>query len=162
MFAEQIKTAHSFGWLLCSATGLSDYAVLCISKGGVIFHQLYEGAVTALRLAEFLCQLPQESTLMLDNAKIHHATNVLKRQNLPTVREVAAQQAITMCYLPAYAPKLNLVELCFNTIRTYVRSKQPRTARQLHSCVDSAVNTLRTEVCRGTIKKVIQLSPTQL
>lgn len=142
--------------------GKAHSLLLCISSGGVIFHQLYEGAVTAQRFTDFLCQLPKGCTLVLDNAKIHHATNVLKKQNLPTVCEVAAQQAITMRYLPAYAPKLNPVEMCFNTIRTYVRREQPRTARQLHSCIDSAVSTLRKEVCCDTIKKVFQLPLTQL
>lgn len=138
--------------------GKAHSLLLCISTAGVVFFRLYEGAVTAQRFIEFLHQLPQGSTLVLDNAKIHHATNVLKRQNLPTVREVAAQQTITMRYLPAYAPKLNPVELCFNTIRTYVNRERPRTATQLHSCIESAVLTLNARVCQATIAKVYQLT----
>ena len=95
--------------------------LLCINTAGVVFWRLYEGSVTGELFTEFLAQLPQHSTLVLDNAKIHRATNVLKKQGLPTVKEVAARQNLTMHYLPAYAPLLNPVELCFNTIKTYVK-----------------------------------------
>lgn len=87
--------------------GKAHSLLMCISSAGVVFHRLYEGA--AQRFTEFLSQLPRGSTLVLDNAKSYHATNVLKRQKLPTVREVASEHGITMRYLPAYAPKLNPV-----------------------------------------------------
>lgn len=137
--------------------GKAHSLLLCINTAGVVFWTLYQGAVTAKRFIEFLSELPRGATLVLDNAKIHHATNVLRKQGLPTVPEVAARQRITMSYLPAYAPKLNPVELCFNTIKTYVRREQPRTAVQLHACVEAAVLTLTPRVCNATITKVFEL-----
>ena len=137
--------------------GKAHSLLLCINSAGVVFWQLYLGAVTAKRFIEFLGQLPRGSTIVLDNAKIHHAPYVLRKQGLPTVPEVAARHSITMSYLPAYAPKLNPVELCFNTIKTFVRREQPRTAGQLHACVEAAVLTLTPRVCSATITKVFEL-----
>ncbi len=100
--------------------GHAHSLLLAISTGGVVRWQLYEGAVNAVRFSEFLQDLPCYSQLVLDNAVIHRATNVLRRQGLPTVAEVAESRQIVLQYLPPYAPVLNPVELCFNSIRTYI------------------------------------------
>lgn len=137
--------------------GKAHSLLLCISPDGVVFWQLYQGAVTAQRFIGFMLELPKETTLVLDNAKIHHATNVLKALDLPTVPDMANFQDITMKYLPAYAPQLNPVELCFNIIKTFVKRERPRTALQLHASVEAAVLTLTPEVCRATWAKVFQV-----
>lgn len=131
--------------------------LLCISSAGVVRWQLYEGSVTAERFIDFLDHLPQDSHLVLDNAAIHKATNVLRRIGRPTVSEVANAKNITLKYLPPYAPKLNPTELCFNTIRTHVCRTEPRNAAQLHACVGEALQTLTSAVCDRTVKKVFEL-----
>ena len=39
--------------------GKAHSLLLCISSAGIMFHKLYEGAVTAQRFTEFLSQLPR-------------------------------------------------------------------------------------------------------
>ena len=134
--------------------GQAHSLLLCISPQGVVKWQLYQGAVRAPAFREFLLELPNDSTLVLDNCRIHHATNVLTRQGLPTVPQTAADKNITLTYLPPYAPKLNPVELCFNAIRIYIGRERPRTQEQLAACISEAVNGLSPSICDRTINKV--------
>lgn len=134
--------------------GRAHSLLLCIRSDGVIKWQLYEGAVNAIRFSEFLQELPCQTQLVMDNAVIHRATNVLRRQGLPTVPDVADSKQITLQYLPPYAPVLNPVELCFNTIRTYINRERPRTREQLLYHIHGAVSTLSQAVCERTIRKV--------
>lgn len=106
--------------------------------------------MNAIRFSEFLQELPCQSRLVLDNAVIHRATNVLSRQGLPTVPQIAESKQITLQYLPPYAPVLNPVELCFNTIRTYINRERPL----LIDYTEGAVGTLSQVVCDKTIRKV--------
>ena len=137
--------------------GRAHSLLLCISIDGVVKWQLYDGAVNAIRFAEFLAQLPHGSKVILDNAVIHRATNILARQGLATVPEVANLRQIRLAYLPPYAPQLNPVELCFNTIRTQVNRTCPRTRDQLVLSITNAVSTLSQDVCKHTIRKVLPL-----
>ena len=131
--------------------------LLAISTSGVVKWQLYDGAVNAARFSQFLQALPCHSRLVLDNAVIHRATNVLRRQGLPTVPEVADARQISLHYLPPYAPVLNPVELCFNSIRTYINREHPRTKAELMYHIEGAVNTLTRAVCEKTMRKVWRL-----
>lgn len=137
--------------------GRAHSLLLCISSNGVVQWQLYEGAVNAVRFSEFLARLPKHSKLVLDNAVIHRAANILAKQGLPTVPEVAQSQQITLAYLPPYAPILNPVELCFNTIRTYINRECPRSRQELVMHIHDAVSTLSQNVCDMTIRKVWNL-----
>ena len=134
--------------------GKAHSLLLCISSTGVFFWELYEGAVTAVRFSELLNRLPHGGRVVLDNAQIHRATNVLKRQQLPTIPDIARSRQLTMAYLPPYAPLLNPVELCFNAVRTHVRRDAPRDAVSLRSSVERAISHLTPSVCASTIGKV--------
>ena len=136
------------------ARGQAHSLLLCISSAGVLSHTFVEGAITARLFADFLSRVPPDLQVVLDNAGIHHATTVLRRQGLSTVPEVAASRGLTMSYLPPYAPKANLVELCFNTIRSCVKREQPRDADSLAECVDAAIQRLTPQVCASTMHKV--------
>ena len=137
--------------------GKAHSLLLCISMTGVVKWQIYEGAVKAAGFIEFLGALPSGSKLVLDNCQIHKATNVLRKQNLPTVAEVAADRQIELKYLPPYAPKLNPVELCFNTIRTHINREQPRDKTSLLHSIEQAVNTFSQHTCKYTVEKVFRL-----
>ena len=115
--------------------------LLAVSTQGVVAWSLDYGGVKAVRFSQFLRKHPRGTSLILDNAAIHRATNVLTRQGLPTVRTVAESGAIDLRYLPPYSPLLNPVELCFNTIRTFVNAKAPGNVDQLRACVSRARHT---------------------
>jgi len=89
---------------------------------GVTKWQLYEGAVNAVRFSEFLQQLPSHSQLVLDNAVIHRATNVLKKQSLPTVSEVAETKHISLQYLPPYESSWALFQYYQNLYQSWASS----------------------------------------
>ena len=74
--------------------------------------------------SEFLGRLPDGITLMLDNARIHHASHSLRDKGLPTIVEKAEAKNMTLKYIPAYAPHLNPVEFVFNTVRQLLRSRE--------------------------------------
>ena len=78
--------------------GQAHSLLLCIGLSGVIHWQLYTGAVKAVDFVEFLRELPRGSRLVLDNCQIHRATNVLRRQGLPTVAETAEEQKVELRY----------------------------------------------------------------
>ena len=137
--------------------GRAHSLLLCVGTNGIIKWQLYEGAVNAVRFAEFLEALPFGSQLVLDNAVIHRATQVLRKQGLPTVPEIADKQKISLTYLPPYAPMLNPVELCFNHIRTFINREKPRSRDQLVASIESAVNSVTPDICQRTIKRVWNL-----
>ena len=134
--------------------GKAHSLLLCNSSAGVLSHTFEEGAITARLFADFLTRVPHDAQVVLDNARIHHATNVLRRQGLPTVPEVAARRGLTMSYLPPYAPKANPVELCFNTIKSHVKREQPRNTNSLAKCVDAAIQRLMPQICASTMRKV--------
>lgn len=133
--------------------GKAHSLLLCISVDGVIKWQLYEGAVDSVRFLEFVQTLPP-GTLILDNARIHHATHSLRRLGRPTIAEATDAIGLTLKYLPPYAPVLNPVELCFNSIRTYVNRIQPRTPEDLITTITAAVESLTADVCDLTINRV--------
>ena len=137
--------------------GKAHSLLLCIGTNGIVKWELYEGAVNAVRFSEFLEALPVGSELVLDNVVIHRATEVLRKQGLPTVPEIAHRQEIALTYLPPYAPVLNPVELCFNHIRTSINRERPRSREQFVSSIETAVNSLTPDICERTVKKVWNL-----
>lgn len=62
---------------------------LCICPVGVLNWRLRSGIINSVIFPEFLGQLPDGITVMLDNAKIHHATKSLRGRDLSSVRELA-------------------------------------------------------------------------
>ena len=108
---------------------------LCICPVGVLYWNLRSGTVNAEIFCEVLQKLPNGISLMLDNAKIHHASRCLSEKGLPTVAELAKSKNITLKYLPAYAPHLNPVEYTFNTVRNLFKQRQAWTLAKLETAL---------------------------
>lgn len=45
----------------------------------------------------------------------------------------------------AYAPHLNPVEFCFNTVRNFINRREPRMEEELREAVAEAIRSLRPE-----------------
>ena len=101
--------------------------LLCICPVGVLNWSLRSGTVDS----EFLGKLPIGITLLLDNARIHHATTSLRSLGLPTIAELALAKSITLKHAPPCTPHLNPVEYCFNTVRHFLRSQEAWTEAKL-------------------------------
>ena len=82
------------------------------------------------------------STLLLDNAAIHHATHSLRRQGLPTILETAGTKKINLQYIPPYSPQCNPTELFFASLKKRVRKAMLGRSEGLPGIV--------TSVLRGT------------
>jgi len=86
--------------------------------------------------------------LLLDNAKIHRAIKVLRKENRLPIVDLFNQLNIEPLYLVPYTPQLNPVELCFNFLVGFVEDKQPRTYEQLKSVIEEGIEKLQTEDMR--------------
>ena len=110
---------------------VSYMLTLCVGPQGIISWELQKGAVTADTFCNVLRKLPDGITLLLDNARIHHASKCLISRGLPTVAELASGKSISLRYIPPYAPHLNPVEYTFNTVRNLLRQKEAWTLSAL-------------------------------
>ena len=110
---------------------VSYMLTLCVGPTGVLHWDLRSGSITAEVFCEILKELPDGITLMLDNARIHHASKSLTAKGLPTVQELAASKSVSLKHIPAYAPHLNPVEYNFNTVRNLLRRKEAWTLDKL-------------------------------
>ncbi len=80
--------------------------------------------------------------LLLDNAKIHYAVEVLQKANRLPIRELFTQTNIESLYLVPYTPQLNPAELCFCFLRGYIETNQPRTHEQLKLIIEEGIKIL--------------------
>ena len=110
---------------------VSYMLTLCISPVGVLYWNLRSGSVNAQTFSDFLKKLPNGLTLMLDNARIHHAKDCLYDLGLKSIAEVAEEKAIALTFIPAYAPHLNPVEFTFNLVRNLLRRRKAWTETKL-------------------------------
>src|SRR3954468_23489311 len=81
--------------------------------------------------------------LLLDNAKIHKAIEVLKKANRLPIQELFTQINIKPLYLVPYTPQLNPVELIFNFLRSYVEKHEPRTFEELKYIIEQGIEELQ-------------------
>ena len=115
--------------------------ILCVCPVGVLNWSLRSGTVDSEVFSEFLGRLPDGITLMLDNARIHHASHSLRDKGLPTIVEKAEAKNMTLKYIPAYAPHLNPVEFVFNTVRQLLRSREAWTEPILQKAMQDLFKT---------------------
>ena len=82
-------------------------------------------------------------TLVLNNARIHHATKVCVANGIPTIAQTASAASIDLKYMPPYCPFLNPVEHAFKLIKNdFVRPACPKTERDLREAVARGIASL--------------------
>src|SRR5207248_8875403 len=90
------------------------------------------------------------SHILLDNAKIHHAVkSLIKAKRLP-IKELATKKGITLVYLPARAPMIQPAELFINNIKNFIKKKlrdfiekkQPPTDEEIENIIKEAMEDL--------------------
>jgi transposase len=125
--------------------------LLCVRNNNanpVVTWLLVPGSITAVAFHGFLSNLDIGETdvddvmIVLDNARIHKATNILRNQGMSTIAELADERQITMNYLAPYMPTLNPVEYCFNTIRRIVEKNKPRDEATLRQSIQKGIDRL--------------------
>src|SRR4051812_13078144 len=99
-----------------------------MANKGIIRYKLIQGGAKSKDLHDFIKSvvLPtsKEYYLLMDNARIHYATNSCKKLGLSTIKELMASKNIEPTFLPPYTPELNSTELCFNFIRQQVEKNK--------------------------------------
>jgi len=132
------KRGENYTLLLCVQNIKSKAVVSCklIKKGAksADFHHF---------LSSIKFPAEGKQYLLLDNAKIHHATDSCKKVKLSTIAELARERNIELKYLPSYSPNLNLVENCFSNIKSYYRKQRPRNEEELRKVIDEAIEKLQ-------------------
>jgi transposase len=122
--------------------------LLCVrnrTANPVVDWLLVEGSLTAVAFHTFLSSLELDNNVMLvlDNAKIHKATNKLRSAGKSTIAELAQERNINLNYLPPYVPALNPTEYCFNTIRQCVEKHKPRNREELEKAIREGLTSLK-------------------
>lgn len=108
---------------------------------------------TAVDLHDFIAKIafPNNSHILLDNAKIHHAIkSLIKAKRLP-IKELAVKKGITLVYLPARAPMIQPAELFINAIKNFIKSKlkefigkkESLTDKEVEDIIDQAMEDLQ-------------------
>ena len=92
--------------------GQNVSALVCISTVGVKMVTVKDGAFNSTDFVAFLTDMANqnpallsgEATLVMDNARIHHAVNVI---------QFLEEKGIRYIFLPPYSPELNPIEVLF-------------------------------------------------
>ena len=83
-----------------------------------------------------------------------HRGDVVILDNLATHKVAGVQESIVAAgarleYLPPYSPDFNPIENMWSKVKQGVKSRAPRTARQLFKAVGAALATVTPEDCQG-------------
>ena len=117
--------------------------LLCISFIGRCVWKLIKGAANAISFQKFLQddvgQVFPNANLVLDNVPFHHATDSLRRQWLPTIKQTAYNLGIKLHYTVPYCPFLNPSEYVFSMIKSTLRREIPKTESELRTVISDAV-----------------------
>jgi len=107
------------------------------------------GAIKRIDFESFLSErllpcLPVGSTLVLDNARIHHGGQI----------EALVQAAgCSLLYLPPYSPDFSPIELAWSWVKSRVRSAGPREDASREREIDCALEALPREHARAWFRK---------
>jgi len=77
---------------------------------------------------------------LLDNASFHHRESV---------QEMIEAQGATVKFLPAYSPEFNPIELCWSTVKAWIRKRFPRDVESLQHAITEAIHQVTTGNAEG-------------
>ncbi len=107
--------------------------ILCIAASGYVAYSWHCGSIKSAEFAEFMSRLPEDSTIVMDNASTHHAG---------IISSIARARRQNHVFLPPYSPQLNPTELCFNVLKGIVRRQRITKSEDLFAEVDSTLKSL--------------------
>jgi hypothetical protein len=90
--------------------------LVCLESNNArpIHHMLVEGSITGQLFQQFIATMPDSvrgTSLLLDNAAIHHAKRSLEHAATPSIATTAENKGVELIYIPPYSPQFNPVEL---------------------------------------------------
>ena len=84
--------------------------------------------------------LRRDDRVILDNLATHKVAGV---------REAIEAAGARLEYLPPYSPDFNPIEPMWRKVKPALKSREPRTARQMVKAAGAAFATVTAEDCRG-------------
>lgn len=138
--------------VVANSRGRNISICAAMSEEGFLFHNVHNGAYTAMLFVEFLEGLFEKLSLMgrrncliiLDNVRFHHSA---------IVADCATRFSHTLFFLPAYSPMLNPIESLFGKWKTSIRTRHVVfTAAELLSAIESGRQEISVTDCLGWIR----------
>ena len=135
------REKHAVATMMLSPCNYS--LLLCISFTGRCIWKLIKSAANATSFQKFLQddvgQVFPNTNLVLDNVPFYRATNSLRRQWLPAIKQTADNLGIKLHYTASYCPFLNPSEYVFSMIKSTLRREIPKTESELRTVISDAV-----------------------
>ena len=105
----------------------------------------FSGGTTVERFKRYLeidllPHLNDNSVLIMDNMKLHHAK---------AVRNLLDSSGVRYIYLPPYSPDLNPIEKLWSTVKSFLRKFKARTLDALPNAIQNAFHSVTISDCSG-------------
>ena len=91
-------------------------------------------------ISETELDVEKGDVVIMDNMRSHHAK---------IVTELLDKAGISYLYLPPYSPDLNPIEKMWSKMKSFLRKRKVRVAAELPEAVKAALETIRTNDCKG-------------
>jgi transposase len=119
--------------------------LVALSPTGMQAPCVFEGAVTSALFVRWLREwllptLAPGTTVVLDNLSVHRNADV---------RPVIERAGCHLCYLPAYSPDFNPIELAFSKLKTHLRGVAARSFEPLLTAIGTGLDHISPTDIRG-------------
>jgi len=110
-----------------------------------MLYTTYSGGTTAEKFKNYLestliPRLGENSIVIMDNMKSHHANDVKKCLD---------ERKVNYLYLPPYSPDFNPIEKLWSKIKAFLRKLKARTPEQLPIAINEAFCAVTPSDCAG-------------
>lgn len=125
--------------------GANITCLVAMGPNGMRSPCVFEGAVTSELFVRWLRRwlaptLPRGTTVVLDNLSVHRNA---------AVRAVIEAAGCHLCYLPAYSPDFNPIELAFAKLKASLRAVTARTFTPLVEAIGDGLDRITTADIAG-------------
>lgn len=125
--------------------GANNTCLVAMGPTGMQAPCVFEGAVTSAFFVRWLRRwllptLPRGTTVVLDNLSVHRNRDV---------RRVIEAAGCYVCYLPAYSPDFNPIELAFAKLKTHLRAVGARAVDPLVEAIGDGLDRITTTGITG-------------
>ena len=116
-----------------------------LRSDGMVAPFLITGAVDTdvftAYLQQVLCpELHPDDIVILDNLATH---------KIAAVKTLVEARGASVCYLPAYSPDLNPIEMAFAKLKAHLRQSAARTSEHLQTAVTLALSSFLPSHCQA-------------
>ena len=121
------------GKLITTIGAMSKDGFLCSALG---YGGIDKDGFFAFMTTQLFPMLKRGTLILLDNLSAHKDKRV---------QQVAKKLGLKLIFQPPYSPEFNPIELAWNTIKTEIRSKRPRTFESLLEDFQNTIENIPSE-----------------